>query len=142
VSLILDEHREYLADTSRIDAFARALREVVRPGDVVLDLASGTGILGFLALQAGAARVYAVDDGPIIDIARRMAAANGFTDPHRFRRRTKKVAAILPGSVTVRPHEAGIGFVDECGRLQRMVGPFGHHPRRGQLFEFVIDQWQ
>ena len=46
MSLVLDEHRAYLADTSRLDAFDAALRALVRPGDVVLDLASGTGILG------------------------------------------------------------------------------------------------
>jgi predicted RNA methylase len=49
VSLIVDEHRQYLVDIPRLESFEHAIREVVRPGDVVLDLGCGTGILGMLA---------------------------------------------------------------------------------------------
>jgi protein arginine N-methyltransferase 1 len=80
VSLVVDEHRQYLADTARVDAFDRALKAVVRPGDVVLDLASGTGILGLLACRAGAGRVYAIEMEPIVELARQIASDNGFAD--------------------------------------------------------------
>jgi protein arginine N-methyltransferase 1 len=80
VSLVLDEHRRYLADTARLDAFGAALAATIQPGDVVLDLASGTGILGLLACQAGAARVYAIEVGGIVELARELARANGFGD--------------------------------------------------------------
>lgn len=80
MSLVLDEHRQYLADTARLDAFDAALRATVHPGDVVLDLASGTGILGLLACQAGARRVYAIEVGGIVELARELARANGFAD--------------------------------------------------------------
>jgi len=80
VSLVLDEHRAYLADTPRLEAFDAALRALVRPGDVVLDLASGTGILGLLACRAGARRVYAIEMGSIAELARDIARANGFGD--------------------------------------------------------------
>lgn len=80
MSWALDEHRGYLADRVRLDAFRRAIHQSVRPGDVVLDLASGTGILGLIACEAGAARVYAVEATGIIDVARAVAAANGVLD--------------------------------------------------------------
>jgi len=80
LSLILDEHREYLIDRVRVSAFERAISEVVRPGDVVLDLGSGTGILGLFALKAGASRVYAIDSSGLTQLAREIFAANGFAD--------------------------------------------------------------
>jgi hypothetical protein len=80
VSLILDEHRQYLSDTMRVGAFRRALAQTVKPGDVVLDLASGTGILGLLACEAGAARVYALELTGLAGLAREIAAANGYAD--------------------------------------------------------------
>ena len=80
MSLELDEHRHYLLDEPRVTAYRRAIHETVRPGDVVLDLGSGTGILGLLALEAGAAHVYAVDAGSMVDVGRRVARANGLDD--------------------------------------------------------------
>jgi hypothetical protein len=80
MSLIVDEHRDYLADHARVDAFRNALRTLVRPGDVGLDLASGTGILGLLACQAGAARVYAIESGDIATVAAAVARENGLGD--------------------------------------------------------------
>lgn len=80
MSLVVDEHRQYLADTARVDAFAAALSALVRPGDVVLDLASGTGILGLLACRAGAGRVYAIEMDSIVELARQIARDNGLAD--------------------------------------------------------------
>ena len=80
MSLVVDEHRQYLDDHARVSAFETALTVVVRPGDVVLDLASGTGILGFLACRAGAARVYAIESESISALARLVARDNGLDD--------------------------------------------------------------
>lgn len=80
MSLVVDTHREFLQDTVRLAAFRAAIRQRVRPGDVVVDLGSGTGVLGLMACEAGAARVYAVEAGGMIELARRIAHANGFAD--------------------------------------------------------------
>jgi len=77
MSRVLDEHRQLLSDAKRLAALERAVSAVVGPGDVVVDLGSGTGILGLMACRAGAARVYAVDDGGVIAVARSIARANG-----------------------------------------------------------------
>lgn len=84
MSLVVDEHREYLSDGVRLEAFRAAIRQAVRPGDVVLDLASGTGILGLMACEAGASRVYSVEATGMIEIARQVAAANGVSDRITF----------------------------------------------------------
>jgi len=64
----------------RISAFNRAINEVVKPGDIVLDLGSGTGILGLLACRAGAERVYSIDEGGMIGLARQICQANGLRE--------------------------------------------------------------
>lgn len=84
MSLIVDEHRQYLADQERVFAFRDAISEVVNAGDVVLDLGTGTGILGLLACRAGAKRVYSIDEGGMIELAREICRANGFDDRMTF----------------------------------------------------------
>jgi len=71
-------HRIMLGDSRRTDAFADAIREVVKPGDVVADVGTGTGILAMLAAQAGAKTVYAMDQASIAETAAHVAKINGF----------------------------------------------------------------
>lgn len=70
-----------LKDTERTLALRRAIRQAVRPGDVVVEAGAGTGILSFFAAEAGAARVYAVEIDPLLaEAVRRAAARNGLAD--------------------------------------------------------------
>jgi protein arginine N-methyltransferase 1 len=66
---LLTEHLDYVSTRNRTPLFAAAIGRVVAPGDTVLDLGCGVGILGALALRAGAARVVAVDRGPVATLA-------------------------------------------------------------------------
>ena len=84
MSVLLDEHRQLLADRKRVDALSRTIAAIVAPGDVVLDVASGTGILGLLACRAGASRVYCIEQSGIIELARELARANGFAERMHF----------------------------------------------------------
>jgi SAM-dependent methyltransferase len=74
---MLGEHLGYVADATRLDLYKTALAKTVSPGGSVADLGCGSGVLGLLCLQAGAGRVYAVDDSAMIDIARESFARAG-----------------------------------------------------------------
>jgi protein arginine N-methyltransferase 1 len=84
LSLVVDEHRQYLNDPIRLAAFGEAIAAAIRPGFTVLDLASGTGVLGLLACRAGASRVYSIEVGGMIEVARELARRNGYSDRIRF----------------------------------------------------------
>jgi len=114
MSLLIDEHRQFLGDAARLDAFARAIAEAVRPGDVVADLGSGTGVLGLLACRAGASRVYSVDKTGMAAFARRIAAANGFAD---------RVIAVRGYSARVElPERVDVIVSDMIGRIGFIEG--------------------
>jgi protein arginine N-methyltransferase 1 len=109
VSLIVDEHREYLSDPVRLAAFQDAVAEIVRPGDIVLDLGCGTGILGLFACRAGARRVFAVDASGMIELARAIAAANGYADRIEYLHGFSKDVEL--------PARADVVVADQIGRF-------------------------
>jgi len=74
----IEVHRSMICDRVRTEAFRRAIDSVVRPGDIVLDVGAGTGILSLFAARAGAARVYAVERTTVAVLAQELVAANGF----------------------------------------------------------------
>ena len=78
------DYGSMVGDVYRVDAYARALKKVIRPGHVVVDIGAGTGILSLLAARAGAGRVYAIEPDDAIAVARELAAANGYADRIRF----------------------------------------------------------
>ena len=83
-------HRTMIRDRVRTEAFQRAINSVVRPGDTVLDVGAGSGILSMFAARAGAARVYAVERTPIAGLAEQLAAANAVAE----------IVTVIHGDVT------------------------------------------
>jgi protein arginine N-methyltransferase 1 len=81
------EHARMLHDDRRTGDYLAALAAAVRPGDVVLDIGTGSGVLAVAAARAGARRVYAVEASDIAEVAGRVFAANGVID----------VVTLLPG---------------------------------------------
>lgn len=76
----LSEHEELLSDQVRVGVYHDAIHRLVQPGDVVLDLGTGTGLLALMASRAGASKVYAVEHSDFIEVAREIAAHNGITN--------------------------------------------------------------
>lgn len=83
---VLDYHARLLADRERLAAFRQAIAATVRPGDVVVDVGAGTGILSAYACAAGAARVYAIESDPIAGLTADILSANGLDDRVRVLR--------------------------------------------------------
>ncbi len=73
-------HADMVYDERRVNAYKRAIDSTVKKGDIVVDVGSGTGLLSFLCLQAGAKRVHAIERSPVIKWAKLLAEKNGFSD--------------------------------------------------------------
>ena len=80
----LRDHGQMISDPGRFGAYAKAIAAAVRPGDVVAEIGAGTGVFSLLACRAGARRVFAIESDNIIQYARELAAANGFSDRIEF----------------------------------------------------------
>jgi protein arginine N-methyltransferase 1 len=75
---MVELHRLMLRDKARNAAFAQAISKQVRPGDVVVDLGAGTGLLSMLAAKAGARRVHAIEAADVCALGKKISRANGF----------------------------------------------------------------
>lgn len=97
----LSEHEEMLNDSVRVAAYHEAIHRTVRPGDVVLDLGTGSGLLAFIASRAGASRVYAVEHSDFIEVAREIARANEITNIEFVQANSREFRAPEPVDVVV-----------------------------------------
>ena len=69
-----------LDDAERTRRYIDAIRASVRPGNVVVDMGTGTGVMAVAAAQAGASKVYAIEATGIAKTAQRIFEANGLAD--------------------------------------------------------------
>jgi SAM-dependent methyltransferase len=143
---ILSHQRSLLEDSVRTDAFATAIARVVRAGDVVLDLGSGTGVLAILACRAGARRVFAVERGHIADVAAMLVDANGCAGRvDVLHARSQDVGLPEPASVLVTETLGNLGFDEQIlasvlDARQRLLTPDARIiPARVALFAAPVD---
>jgi SAM-dependent methyltransferase len=130
-----------IRDRVRTDAFRAALDAVVKPGDVVLDVGAGTGILSLLAARAGAAKVYAVEQTSIATLAGELAAANGLADTIEVIQ-GDITEVELPGKVDVVVSEWLGGFgIDEGMLAPVLVARDRWLARGGTMIPAVVVAW-
>ena len=75
-----------------------ALEEVVQPGDTVLDVGTGSGVLSIVAAKLGATSILATDIDPIaVQVTHENVAINGLTVGDAFQIRQESIPAGLAG---------------------------------------------
>ena len=77
-------HGCMIAHRVRVGSYRRALEKVVKPGAVVVDIGTGTGLFAIFACQLGARKVFAIESGEIIELARQIAKDNGCAERIEF----------------------------------------------------------
>jgi len=112
------------------------------PGEV-LDVGTGTGILGIAAARLGAKRVLAVDTDPVaVEVARKNAGGNGVADA--FRSETTPLSAI-PGTFgLVLGNLIAEILADMAPELVQRTTPGGHLILSGILAEksdWVVEEF-
>lgn len=96
----IEYQRSLIADAGRNRAFGRAIRAVVRPGMSVIDLGAGTGVLGFLALRAGAREALLIEQNAALSaLSARLARANRLRGAVCLPAHHGEVAGLAPADV-------------------------------------------
>jgi methylase of polypeptide subunit release factors len=124
----------------------------VRPGERVLELGCGTGLLAIAAAKLGAGHVVAVDlDGQALDAAVKNAALNGFSDRIEVRAGSwyeavkageifDVIIATPPQTPGYRPFGPRYGGADGARHLLAVAdgAPARLDPERGRLWIMAI----
>ncbi len=80
----LHDFDQMFADEARTGPYMAAIAAAVRPGDVVVEIGTGTGYFAVACVQAGARHVYAIEVNPAVALGPAVAAANGCADRITF----------------------------------------------------------
>jgi hypothetical protein len=79
--LPIAEHILMVNDIVRGEKYCEAMQAKIRPGDVVLEVGTGAGLLSCVAVRLGAKHVYTVERSPVLkEVATKVFATNGLSD--------------------------------------------------------------
>lgn len=73
---MVELHRIMLRDERRNEAYKKAIFATVKPGDTVIDLGAGTGVLSMWCAQAGAKRVHAIEAADVSELGEALVKDN------------------------------------------------------------------
>ncbi|MCY1018668.1 50S ribosomal protein L11 methyltransferase [Pyxidicoccus sp. MSG2] len=127
-------HFAMLNDGDRNQAFRSALEAQVRPGDSVLDVGTGSGLLAMMAIRAGARHVTSCEMvQPIAYLARQIVAANGLAE--RISIVPKASSDLKLGPDLPSPADVLVTETLDCGLLGEGIIPIVQHARTRLLKE-------
>jgi precorrin-6B methylase 2 len=79
--LPLRDHVVLVNDLERGERYLAAMKAKIRPGDVVLEVGTGAGLLSCLAARLGAKHVYTIEQSPVLHrVARQVFEVNGLSE--------------------------------------------------------------
>jgi tetratricopeptide (TPR) repeat protein len=121
-------HIPMINDEERNVAYERALKRAVKPGDVVLEIGTGSGLVAMMSARAGAKLVVTCEAVPILaQVAKETVARNGYSG--KVRVVSKRSTQMILGEDL--PERADI-FVSELinvGMLAPNMLPIIQHAR-------------
>ncbi|MFB7514504.1 50S ribosomal protein L11 methyltransferase [Streptomyces sp. NPDC056144] len=121
-------HFAMLNDIERNEALATAIERQVKPGDHVLDIGAGTGLLAMLAARAGAARVISCEANPVMaEIATQVVASHGLSDVIQVVPRMS--SDLVVGRDLERPADVIVSEIVDCGLIGEGIMPTMRHAR-------------
>lgn len=144
-------HFKMMHDAERSQAYAQAIEQVVGPGQLVLDIGSGAGLLSMLAARAGADQVVACEAvGMVASGAREVVKANGYSD--RITVVSSSSTGLRVGSELPRKADVLVTEIFDCALLGEFALPALRHarqellspdalvlPRSGRLFAQLVE---
>lgn len=80
----LHDFDRMFADEARTGPYLAAITAAVRPGDIVVEIGTGTGYFAVACVRAGAKHVYAIEVNPLVALGPAVAEANGCADRITF----------------------------------------------------------
>lgn len=130
-------HFSMLNDQGRNTAYQEAIRARVRPGDLVLDIGTGSGLLALLAAQAGAEHVVSCEAEPLVAAtARKIIADAGLAD--RITVVDAMSTDLRVGTDLPRRADVLVSEIFDCGLLGEGVLPAFAHARESLLTDGAV----
>lgn len=137
---VIEYQRTILADAVRNEAFGRAIKAVVKPGDTVVDVGSGTGFLAMLACRSGAERCFLIESDPdLVRLSGEILKRNRMTGCTIVHAHSSEVTG-LPKADVVLSETLG-NFAYEESIVEGMKDARRFLKPRGRMVPQGVDQW-
>lgn len=125
-------HFAMLNDLERNAMFQEAIETAVRPGDHVLDIGSGSGLLAMVAARSGATHVTSCElVRPLAEAAERIVRCNGLSDFVTIVNRRSD--ELVTGVDLPRPVDVIVTEIVDCGLVGEGILPTLRHAREHLL---------